>query len=79
MLAFLPTAAYFETRLDTHIVSIQELPFTHGQSPWNSALRVIRRGVIAFKAGLARWPICQMHQVERQKGYLIKKGAKPFY
>ena len=56
MLAFLPTAAYFETRLDTHIVSIQELPFTHGQSPWNSALRVIRSMVDKTQVGLVSIP-----------------------
>ena len=54
MLAFLPTAVYFETRLDTHIVSIQELPFTHGQSPWNSALRVIRDVALPFLQELSK-------------------------
>ena len=47
MLVFLPLCL---TRLNTSVIDkshwldtrIQEFSFTHGQSPWNSALRVIR-------------------------------------
>jgi len=42
MLMFLLIIAFLQIHLDMPIPSIQELPFTHGLGPWNSALRVIR-------------------------------------
>jgi hypothetical protein len=32
--------------IDTCLKRIQEFSFTHGHSPWNSALRVIRRDIV---------------------------------